>query len=177
MKKIILLAVFLSPLLVYGQNPFPKDESGNINFTFIVENNLNAKTLFRNAKSWIATSSLSTESRTYKPKISMEDQSTGRIIVDYEYYKYLPGSGLSESMTVSSSFRITFDFKDKKYRFKIEDYIDVLKYGNKEYVKTFYTLHDDYEKNENVSFVLKIKKFFIDISDSIQKSMSISDDF
>ena len=183
MKKKILLFL-LVPILIYGQdsrpineNPFPIDEHGDINFTFIIENNLAVKVLFRNAKTWITTAVLSTESRTYKPTILMEDSSTGRIVVEFNYNNYIPSKYGSESMSTNSSFKITFDCKDKKYRYKIEDYINILKYGDKEYVTTFNTLHENYENNNNKSFVLDMKKFFIDISTSIQKSMSLDDDF
>lgn len=186
MKKIlfVFIALFITGILSYGQNsesintnPFPKDASGNISLTFIHESNLTSSTLFRNAKTWIATSSISTKSRTYTPKITMEDPQTGRIIVEFTDYTYSPGRYGNQSMTVYSSFKITFDCKDKRYRYKIEDYLDILKYGESEYIKTFDKLHNDYEKENKSMEALNLRNFFDNISLSIQKTMSINDDF
>lgn len=182
MKKMLFLLLF--PLCVYGEvfssietNPFPKDETGNISFVFVVESDFDSSALLKNAKTWIATTAISTKSRTYTPNISMDDTATGRIIVEYTDNSFMGKRYGSESMAVASSFIITFDCKDKKYRYKIENYVDVLKYGNKEYIKTFGTLHDDYENNNDRAFVIEMKEFFVDISDSIQKLMSVDDDF
>lgn len=187
MKKVLLVLFCLIWVNAFSQtlptldlNPFPYNkESGKIEFVGVENSDLNLLSLFRNAKTWIATnkSIYADESRPYVANIKMEDLSTGRIIIECVFTSYIPARYSSPDMTVKSHFDITIDCKEKKYRYRISDYSDYMKYGDKEYLKTFETLHNDFKSNIDRKEVLEKKAFFTSIIDSLKKSMAINDDF
>lgn len=161
-------------------NPFPYNkESGEIELIGVEDSNLKLLSLFRNAKTWATTtkSIYSDESRPYKANIKMDDPATGRIIIECLFSSYIPARYSSPDMTVKSYFDITIDCKDNKYRYKISNYADYVKYGNKEYVKTFETYHNDFKNNNDRKSVLEKKNFFNYIINSLKESMKINDDF
>ncbi|MDR1715696.1 MAG: DUF4468 domain-containing protein [Prevotella sp.] len=187
MKKFLFVLFYLVYINASSQtlpsldlNPFPYNkESGKIELVGVENSNLKLLSLFRNAKTWATTtkSIYSDESRPYIASIKMEDSATGRIIIECLFTSYSPARYNSPDMTVKSYFDITIDCKDNKYRYKISDYADYMKYGDKEYLKTFETYHDDFKNNNDRKNVLEKKNFFNSIINSLKESMKIDDDF
>lgn len=100
---------------------FPKNESGEIEFTEVVETELKKKQLFANAKEWVATTF-----GDYKSVLQFEDNENCKLIikgssaVDFYISKIVPG----KSMTVTKekiNYTVTIECKNNRYRYIVNN--------------------------------------------------------
>lgn len=142
-------------------------DNNEVIYTNTKEVSLTKDQLFKNAKTWIAT-----DLKEFNKTIDMDDISSGRIILKYS----------TKDPNDLLEFMIMIDCKDKKYRYKISDiktsvYISALNTTINRTMADYRQFIIDGDKPEAAEKGKRLNDFFINIGQSIDKSIIINDDF
>lgn len=97
-------------------NHFPENEYGEPEFSEIIDCSLTKGELFQNAKRWAVSTFYD-----YKEVLQFEEPELGRLIVKGIYKPETLGNVINKE-SEEFRFTITFDFKDNKYRYKINGF-------------------------------------------------------
>lgn len=121
MKKIVLFFALVSiSALSFGQVKISDVKYENNAYSQVFETSISVADQYRNAKQWIAKTFGS-----YKDVVQLEDEETHKIILKGKMAlpdeHSVPGSGCMLTDKITSSFTMTIEFKDGRYRVKIED--------------------------------------------------------
>lgn len=121
MKKFILFVALVSvSVLSYGQVKISDVKYENNAYSQIFETSISVADQYRNAKQWIAKTFGS-----YKDVVQLEDEEThkinlkGKMALPDEHS--VPGSGCMLTDKITSSFTMTIEIKEGRFRVKIED--------------------------------------------------------
>lgn len=98
------------------ENYFPDNEYGESEFTEVIECSLTKDVLFQNTKKWAVSTFYD-----YKEVLQFEEPELGRLIVK-GIFKPETLENVINKESEEFRFTITFDFKDNKYRYKINGF-------------------------------------------------------
>lgn len=95
---------------------FPENDYNESEFSEVVECTLSKDVLFQNAKKWAVSTFYD-----YKEVLQFEEPELGRLIVKGIYKPETLGNVINKESEIFR-FTITFDFKDNKYRYKVNGF-------------------------------------------------------
>lgn len=95
---------------------FPENEYGESEFSEVIECSLTKDVLFQNAKKWAVSTFYD-----YKEVLQFEEPELGRLIVK-GLFKPKTLENVIDKESEEFRFTITFDFKDNKYRYRINGF-------------------------------------------------------
>lgn len=121
MKKFILFVALVSvSVLFYGQVKISDVKYENNAYSQIFETSISVADQYRNAKQWIAKTFGS-----YKDVVQLEDEETHKIILKGKMAlpdeHSVSGTGCMLTDKITSSFTMTIEIKEGRFRVKIED--------------------------------------------------------
>ena len=170
------------------ENYFPENDYDESEFSEVIECNATKDYLFQNAKKWAVSTFYD-----YKDVLQFEDKEIGRLIVKGIYKPGTIGNVLNKE-SEEFRFTITFDFKDNKYRYKIngfESYIESV--NNDVFTKKTITTKQRIvdiikiidakkatsvaEANTQIEFYNMEYDFIVKLIEKMKREIVINDDF
>ncbi len=184
MKKLIILVALVSiSAISFGQVEYKEVVFENNAFSHVFETTVGVSDQYRNAKQWIAKTFGS-----YKEVVQLEDEEGHKIILKGKMAlpneSSVPSTGCILTDEITASFTMTIDFKEGRYRVKIEDVrIGIIAklscFMADDKTERYNMTLDDYlnwKKRENTSDTfLRIKTK--DLLNSLNKDINTVDDF
>ena len=170
------------------ENYFPENDYNESEFTEVIECDVTKDEMFQNAKKWAVSTFYD-----YKDVLQFEDKEIGRLIVKGIYKPGIIGKVLNKE-SEEFRFTITFDFKDNKYRYKIngfESYIEAVNNDvftkktitPKQRVENIIKILDAQkatsaaEANTQIEFYNMEYDFIVKLIDKMKREIVTNDDF
>ncbi len=182
-KQILFFALVSFSAISFGQLKLSDVKFENNAYSHIFETSTPVADQYRNAKQWIAKTFGS-----YKDVVQLEDEETHKIILKGKMplpdEHSVPGNGCMLTDKITSSFTMTIEFQDGRYRVKIEDVslsiIAELSCFMAESRTDKYTMtleeYKIWSKREDPSdFSMRLKT--VDLINSLVKEVNTVDDF
>lgn len=179
MKRLLLILLFI-PFISFAQKEMDIDTL-QFNFSEVVQaDTLNAKTLYSNAKLFIANAFVSAKDVT-----QLEDENSNTIVVKGLFVlplKDLPYS-FSYMKNFTTSFKLQIQTKDNKFRYTLSDFIvkGNAVYDGADLSSTYKTQKGEVGKNAHKKLWISMKKSAYDFAtvfiEDLKNKMTTKNDF
>lgn len=119
MKKISLIACLclIYSMKSFGQfKEFPKNDEGEFEFSEVIETDLSADQMYKNAKEWVVKNF-----EDYKSAVELEDDTNNKLVIKGFIYVPLNNDNQFISKREELEYLLTIECKDKKYRYRFNN--------------------------------------------------------